>query len=120
MRLLSRRLAVVEQRGLGVVVSKLFRLAAYLGLFVGGILPRGHRHKALRRAGLKRASAGQRIWLVRHAPARNRLPVHAVALVVVYRRNRRIDGKLVKVRSTQPRYLRVNVGVNTAGKQRVV
>ena len=59
MRLLGWRLAVVEQRGLGVVVGKLFRLAAYLGLLVSGILPRRHRHKALRGASLKRASAGQ-------------------------------------------------------------
>ena len=54
-------------------------------------------------AGLERTAAAERIRLVRDAPARNRLPVHAVALVVVHLRDRRVDRNLVKIGPAQPR-----------------
>ena len=50
----------------------------------------------------------------------NRLAVHAIALVVVDLGDRRVDRDLVKVRTTQPRDLGIDVGVNAAGQQRIV
>src|SRR4051812_20969990 len=44
----------------------------------------------------------------------------AVALIVVDRRNRRVDRNLVEVRTAESGDLRVDVGVNAAGEQRVV
>ena len=46
--------------------------------------------------------------------------MHAVALVVVHLRDRRVDRDLVEVRPAQPRDLRVDVGVDAAGQQRIV
>ena len=46
--------------------------------------------------------------------------MHAVALVVVHLRDRRIDRDLVEVRAAEPRDLRVDVGVDAAGEQRIV
>ena len=46
--------------------------------------------------------------------------MHAVALVVVHLRDRRIDRDLVEVRAAQPRDLRVDVRVDAAGEQRIV
>ena len=54
------------------------------------------------------------------APAVDRLPVHAVALVVVHLRDRRVDRDLVEVRPAEPRDLRVDVGVDAPGEQRIV
>jgi hypothetical protein len=46
--------------------------------------------------------------------------VHPVALVVVHRRQRRVDRDLVEVRAAQARDLRVQVGVDAPCQQRVV
>jgi hypothetical protein len=46
--------------------------------------------------------------------------VHAVALVVVHLRDGRVDRDLVEVRAAEPRDLRVDVGVDAAGEQRIV
>ena len=50
----------------------------------------------------------------------DRLPMHAVALVVVHLRDRRVDRNLVEVRAAEPRDLRVDVGVDAARQQRIV
>ena len=50
----------------------------------------------------------------------DRLPMHAVALVVVHLRHRRVDRNLVEVRAAQPRDLRVDVGMDAARQQRIV
>ena len=71
-------------------------------------------------AGLERAAAGERVGLVGDAAAMDRLAMHAVALVVVHLRDRRVDRNLVEVRAAEPRDLRVDVGVNAAGEQRIV
>ena len=72
------------------------------------------------RARLERAAAAERVRLVGHAAALDRLPMHAVALVVVHLRDRRVDRNLVEVRAAEPRDLRVDVGVDAAGEQRIV
>ena len=59
MRLLDWRLAFKKQRGLGVVVGKLFRLAAHRVLLALVFNAFGHGDKALRSAALKRAATGQ-------------------------------------------------------------
>jgi hypothetical protein len=46
--------------------------------------------------------------------------MHAIALVVVDLRDRCVDRDLVEVGPTEARYLRVDVGVNTAREQRIV
>jgi hypothetical protein len=46
--------------------------------------------------------------------------VHAVALVVVHLRDRRVDRDLVEVRPAEARDLRVHVRVDAAGEQRIV
>ena len=50
----------------------------------------------------------------------DRLAMHAVSLVVVDLRDRRIDGDFMEVRPTQPRDLRVDVRVNPAGQEGIV
>ena len=50
----------------------------------------------------------------------DRLAMHAVALVVVHLRDRRVDRDLVEVRPAEPRDLRVDVRVDAAGEQRIV
>ena len=114
MRLFSRALAFVKQRRLGVVIGKLFGLAANLGLLVLGVLPRGHRNKTLKGTGLKWAAASQRIGLVSDTPARNGLPMHAVALVVMDLRDRCIDRQLVKIWAAKSRDLRIDIRMNPA------
>ncbi len=115
MLLLDRRLALVEQRRLVVVLGEFLRLAAHLVLFR---LLR-ERGEALH-ARLERAAAAERIRLVCNAPARNRLTMHAIALVVVNLRHRGIDRDLVEIRPAQPRDLRVDVRVDATGEQRIV
>ena len=53
-------------------------------------------------------------------PRRDRLAMHPVALVVVDRRDRRVDRDLVEVLAAEPRRLRVEVRVIAACQQRVV
>ncbi len=101
----TARLAVTEQRRLRVVVGELLRLAAHLVVFDR----LGKRHEALH-AGLERTAAAERVRLVGHAAARDRLAVHAVALVVVHLRDRRVDRNLVEVRAAEAGQLRVEVG----------
>ena len=50
----------------------------------------------------------------------DRLAVHAVALVVVDLRDRRVDRDLVEIRAAKPRDLRVDVRMNPPGEQRIV
>ena len=50
----------------------------------------------------------------------DRLTMHAVALVVVHLRDRRVDRDLVEVRAAEPRDLGVDVRMNAAGEQRIV
>ena len=66
------------------------------------------------RAGLERTAAAERVRLVGDATARDRLAVHAVALVVVHLRDRRVDRDLVEVGAAEPRDLRVDVGMDAA------
>src|SRR4030095_976668 len=63
-------------------------------------------------ARLKRAAPAERIWLICDAAARNTLTVHPVPLIVVNLCHRRVDGDLMKVRSSEARNLRVDVGVD--------
>ena len=120
MRLLHRRLALIKQRGLGVMIGKLFGLAAHLGLLLSRLQPCRHGDKALSRAGLERAATAQRIRLIGDAAPVNGLPVHAVALVVVNLINGCVDGQFVKVWPAEPGDLRVDIRVNAASQQRVV
>src|SRR6185503_15447128 len=69
---------------------------------------------------LERTAAGKRVRLVGDSAARERLTMHAVALVVVHRRDRRVDRYLVKIRSAEPADLRVDVGMQPAGEERIV
>ena len=92
-QLLDIGLAVPEQRRLVVVLGELLRLAPDLVSF--HLLREGG--EARRRACLERASPAKGIGLVRHATARDRLPVHAVALVVVRLGDGRIDRDLVEI-----------------------
>ncbi len=71
-------------------------------------------------AGLERTAAAERIGLVRHAPAIDGLAMHAIALVVVHLRDRRVDGDLVEVRPAEPRDLRIHIRVDAAREQRIV
>jgi hypothetical protein len=102
------------------VVGELLRLRAHLAFLVARLLARRDRDEALGRAGLERAAAGERVRLVGDAAAVNGLAVHAVALVVVHLRDRRVDRDLVEVRAAEPGDLRVDVRVDAAGEQRVV
>ena len=56
MGLFHQRLAFVKQRGLDVVVGKIFRLAAHLGLLFIGLQPRWSSDKTLGRTRLKWAA----------------------------------------------------------------
>ena len=97
-----------------------FRFAAYLvDRRIVRCDRRRKRHEAVLTR-LERAPAAERIGLVGHAAARNRLAMQAVALVVVHRCQRRVDGNFVKICTAQARDLGVDVGVNTAVQQRVV
>ena len=116
-RLLDRRLAVPEQRRLRVVIGEALGLAADLVRL--GLHALGKRHES-RRARLERAAAAERVRLVGDPAAMDRLAVHAVALVVVDLRDRRVDRDLVEVRPAEPRDLRVDVRVDAAGQQRIV
>ncbi len=49
-----------------------------------------------------------------------RLAVQAVALVVLHRRQRRVDRDLVEIGAAEPGELRIHVGVDAAGKQGIV
>src|SRR6185369_15934374 len=90
--LLACSLALPEQRCLVVVLGKFLRLAAHFVLF--RLLREGRESL---HAGLERTAATQRVRLVRDAPAGNCLTMHAVALVVVDLRDRRVDGDLVEI-----------------------
>ena len=120
MCLLDRGLAFVKKAGLREVIRKLFRLGAYLVLGGVGFEPSRHRHKPLRRTGLEGATTPQRVGLVGHTAPRDGLAVHAVTLVVVHRRQGRVDRQLVKIGTTQTRDLRVHIRVNATGQQRIV
>ena len=120
MGLLHWGLAVEKQLRLGVVVGKFLGLGPHLGLLFFGPKFLGYGHKALRTTGLKRAAATQGVGLVGDAPAWDGLAVHAVALVVVDRCERRVDGEFVEVGAAQARDLGVDVGVDATGQQRVV
>ena len=102
------------------MIGKFFGFAAYLRLLFPRLQPCWNRDETLRRSRLERAAAGQRIRLIAHPPPMNRLPMHAVALVVVDLRDRRIDRYLVEIRATQPRNLGIDIGMNTPCQQRVV
>ncbi len=98
-----------------VVLGERLRLAANLVF-----LHRLRKRREAACAGLERTAAAERVRFIRHAPARDGLTVHAIALVVVNLRERRVDRDLVKVRAAQPRDLRVDVGVDAPGQQRIV
>ena len=114
-QLLHRRLAAVEQRRLRIVVGEQFRLAADL-IVLNRLRERGEAAHAR----LEWAAAAERVGLVGNASARDRLTVHAVALIVVNLLHGRIDGNLVEVRASEARDLRVDVRVNAPGEQRIV
>ncbi len=46
--------------------------------------------------------------------------MEAIALVVVHRRDWRVDRDLVEVRSAEPRDLRVDIRMDASGQQRIV
>src|SRR5690606_3232218 len=94
--LLRRRLAVEEQPRLVVMLGELLRLAGQL--HPGDRLR--ERHKA-RIACLERAATGQGVGLVGYLASVDGLTMQAVALVVVDRYNRRVDGDFMEVRPTQ-------------------
>ena len=71
-------------------------------------------------ARLERAAAAERVRLVGDAAAVDGLTVHAVALVVVHLRDRRVDRDLVEVRPAEARDLRVDVRVDAPREQRIV
>jgi hypothetical protein len=76
--------------------------------------------KAFHRPGLERTAAGQRVRFVRDASARDRLTMHAVALVVVHLRDRCIDRDLVEIDAAQTGDLRIQIRMDAALQQRVV
>jgi hypothetical protein len=115
-QLLDVRLAAPEQLGLRVVLRELLRLAAHL-VAVDRLR---EAHEPGLRARLQGAAARQRVRLVRHAAAIDRLAVEAVALVVVDADDRGVDRDLVEVRPAEARDLRVDVRMDAAGEQRVV
>ena len=115
MRLLDSRLAVPEQGRLRIMIGKALRLAAHLVA-----VQRLWKRAETSRAGLKGATASERIRFVGDASPIDRLAMHAVALVVVRWRHRCIDRNLVKVGSAEARYLRVYVRVNASSEQRIV
>ena len=99
MLLLDVRLAVPEQRRLRVVIGEPLGFAADL---VVALLAGFRKRDEACRAGLERTAATQRIGLVRDPAAVDRLTMHAVTLVVVNLRDRRVDGNLVEVGTAQP------------------
>ncbi len=115
MAFLERGLALVEQGGLGEMLGEFLGFGPYLVAF--GRL--GKRDET-GRTRLERATAAQRIGLVRDTPSMDGLPVHSVTLVVVYRRQRRVDGNLVEVGPAQPADLGIHVGMDASGQQRIV
>src|SRR6185436_1096743 len=96
--LLHGGLAVPEQRRLRVVIGETLGLAADLVIV---LLTRFRKRHEAGRSGLERTAATQRIGLVRDPAAMDRLTMHAVALVVVNLRDRRVDGNLVEVGTAQ-------------------
>src|SRR6185295_17606221 len=98
-----------------VVIGELLRLATHL-VFLYRL---GERDEALG-TGLEGAAAAQRIGLVGYAAAWDRLTMQPVALIVVHLGERRVDRYLVEVGAAQARDLRVDVGVDTAGQERIV
>src|SRR5690554_7367395 len=92
-------------------------------LRLAGQLHAGHRlgegDKA-RLAGLERATAGQGVGLVGYLASVDGLTMQAIALVVVDRDPRRVDGDFMEVRPTQARQLGVLIGVDAPRQQRIV
>ena len=114
-RLFHRRLAVPEQRCLRVMVREPLRIAAYL--VPGHGLAKGGETGCAR---LERAAAAEGIRLIGNAAPVDGLTVHAIALVVMNLRDRRIDGDFVKIGPAQAGYLGIHVRVDAACKQRVI
>src|SRR3984885_16103049 len=69
---------------------------------------------------LKRASPSQRVRLISDPTASNRLTMQPIALIVMDRRYRGVNGNLMEVRSTQSSQLRIDVGVNPPMQQGIV
>src|SRR6185503_15669758 len=71
-------------------------------------------------AGLKRTTATQTIRVIACLPAIDCLSHEPVAIVVVNRRHRAVDGNFVKVRPAKSRQLRIEIGKQTSLKQWIV
>ena len=90
-------LTVKEKRRLRVMVRELFGLAAQLVV----VHWFGKRRKA-QLAGLERTSTAERVRLVSDATAGDRLPLYAIALIVVDLSDRGVDRQFMKVRAAEP------------------
>ena len=89
-------------------------------MLVISCLARGYGHEALRTTGLKRATACQRVWFIRHPSPMDGLAMHAIALIVVHLGHRCVDRDLMKIGAAQPGDLGVHIRVNTPREQGVV
>ena len=49
-----------------------------------------------------------------------RLTMHAIALVVLYRGKRRIDRDFVEIGAAESRDLRIRIGMDSTGEQRII
>jgi hypothetical protein len=95
-RFFERALAIVEERGLLVVLGELLGLTSHL-VVVNRLAKRSEANAA----GLERATTGERVGLVGDAAPIDDLPVHAVPLIVVRLRDWRVDRNFVEVRPAQ-------------------
>src|SRR5580692_8690383 len=73
-----------------------------------------------RGAGLEGTTAFQGIRFICNPTASDRLTVQTIALVVVHRHDRRIDGNLVEIRTAQAGDLCVYVRMNATVQQRII
>jgi hypothetical protein len=106
MLLLRFRLTSPKQRSLTEMVEK--ALAPFSHFAAGQ--PLGiTQEPAHIRLGLHGTTTPQCIRLVTHRPGIDRLPHMAVALIVMQRRQRSIDGNLMEVRSAQSNELSVRI-----------
>ena len=69
---------------------------------------------------LERAATPQRVRLVSDSTASNRLTMQSIALIVVYRGDRRVDGDLMKIGPAQTGQLSIDVRVNSSMQQGIV
>src|SRR5687768_9072265 len=115
MRLLDGCLAIVEECCLSVVVGEALGLASHL-IGCDGFPKR----REARDTSLERTPTPEGVGLVGDLAPIDALTVHAVALVVVHLRDRRVDRYFVEVRATEARDLRVLVGMDAPGEKGII